>query len=437
MKMRVVGKFALVLALAAFSLCAASTGHAIIQGLTDISPNPTFQLTAKQGHIITDDGNSLFMWGFANGAGPMQYPGPTLIVNQGAVVTVILNNQLSLPVSIVFPGQGNVIAAGGIPGTLAREAPAGGSVTYTFTALNPGTYIYHSGSMPELQVEMGLVGALIVRPSLGAGRAYNHPDTIFDREYLFLLSEADPVIHRMVERGLINEVDNTKAFPVYWFINGRAGVDTLADNFSPFFPNQPYSAVARMHPNEKVLVRMIGAGRDLHPFHLHGNHHSVIAKDGRLLTSTPDVFAPPPDLHEGAFTTTVAPGDTVDAFFTWTGEGVGWDLYGHIGPAGETGQDCVNAGVPLDPNEPLEDHCKPLPVDLPQTDDLTFGIFWSGSPFLGSSGNLPPGEGGFNPSGGLFFMWHSHSEKEITSNNIFPGGMLTFAIVEHPMVPIP
>jgi manganese oxidase len=28
-------------------------------------------------------------------------------------------------------------------------------------------------------------------------------------------------------------------------------------------------------------------------------------------------------------------------------------------------------------------------------------------------------------------MWHSHSEKELTSNNIFPGGMLTFGVVEH------
>ena len=68
---------------------------------------------------------------------------------------------------------------------------------------------------------------------------------------------------------------------------------------------------------------------------------------------------------------------------------------------------------------------------------MTFGPLYSGSPFLGSAGNLPPGEGGFNPNAGMMFMWHSHSEKELTSNNIFPGGMLTWMVIEHPNVTIP
>jgi hypothetical protein len=78
-----------------------------------------------------------------------------------------------------------------------------------------------------------------------------------------------------------------------------------------------------------------------------------------------------------------------------------------------------------------------VPVTLPDLKDLTFGPLYSGSPLVGSPGTLPPGEGGFNPNSGLPFMWHSHNEKELTSNNIFPGGMLTFMIVEHPSIPIP
>jgi hypothetical protein len=27
-------------------------------------------------------------------------------------------------------------------------------------------------------------------------------------------------------------------------------------------------------------------------------------------------------------------------------------------------------------------------------------------------------------------MWHSHTEKELTNNDIFPGGMLTMLIIE-------
>jgi len=62
---------------------------------------------------------------------------------------------------------------------------------------------------------------------------------------------------------------------------------------------------------------------------------------------------------------------------------------------------------------------------------------YSGSPFLGDEGVLPPGEGGLNPNAGYFFMWHSHNEKEMVNNDIFPGGMMTFGIIEPPGVAIP
>ena len=135
---------------------------------------------------------------------------------------------------------------------------------------------------------MGLVGAIIVRPTrLPDRRAYarptERPTPAYDHEYLFLLSEMDPVIHDAVEFGFSDYVDNTEYFPVFWFINGRNGPDTLADTGVPWLPNQPYNALARMHPGEKVLMRVVGAGRDLHPFHHHGNHARIIARDGRLL----------------------------------------------------------------------------------------------------------------------------------------------------------
>jgi len=45
---------------------------------------------------------------------------------------------------------------------------------------------------------------------------------------------------------------------------------------------------------------------------------------------------------------------------------------------------------------------------------------------------LPPGEGGMNPNSGYAFMWHSHNEKEMVNNDIFPGGMMTQVIVLPP-----
>ena len=80
---------------------------------------------------------------------------------------------------------------------------------------------------------------------------------------------------------------------------------------------------------------------------------------------------------------------------------------------------------------------KPFPVILPNQQDLTFGGYYSGSPFLGVFGALPPGQGGLNLNAGYFHMWHSHTEKELINNDIFPGGMMTMVIIEPPGVPIP
>jgi len=404
-----------------FLMLGTMPAQAKIDGLT----GNTFNLTAKADYISTADGGSYMIWGFANGAGRAQYPGPTLIVNQGDTVTINLTNQLTVPVSIVFPGQQGVVATGGSTGVLTQEATIGNPVTYTFTASQPGTYTYYSGTNPDLQIEMGLVGVLIVRPygynpaDISTYKAYNHQDSEYRREYLFFLSEMDPYIHQAVEFGL--PPDTTAWWPVYWFINGRTAPDTMGPANASWLPTQPYNAMPATRPGEKVLLRIVGGGKDSHPFHTHGNHVRIIAKDGRLLSSGPGTGA---DLSKMEFTVTSAPGQTVDAIFVWTGEKMGWDIYGHA------------PTDPLQPGEDPNDHGKPFPVVLPELQNLTFGPWYSGSPFLGAGGTLPPGEGGLNPNAGFFFMWHSHNENEIINFNIFPGGMLTMAVVEAPWVEI-
>ena len=421
----------------------AAHANAVVAGIT----GTTFNLTTGTASFPTPDGDSLFVWlyGDMDGGTAVQYPGPTLIVNQGETVTINLTNNLTVPTSIVFPGQGQVTATGGTPGLLTAEAAAGGgTVSYTFTATHPGTYQYHSGTNTELQVEMGLVGAIIVRPTgfdQATNRtAYGTADSAYDHEYLFLLSEMDPFIHDLVDFGFMDLVDNTEAFPVFWFVNGRNGVDTLSNNFVPWRPNQPYGALARTRPGEKVLLRIVGGGRDQHAFHPHGNHSRIIARDGRLLSSNGGTSA---NLAVDQFTISPTPGGTVDALFNWTSKGLGWDIYG-TGPGFQhqcAGQNLNQGPTPgvIDPatGEDCTYHGDPIPVTLPGLQDLTFGGWYSGSPFLGHFGQLPPGEGGLNLNGGLFFMWHSHNEKELTNFDIFPGGMLTFVVIEPPGTPIP
>ena len=45
-------------------------------------------------------------------------------------------------------------------------------------------------------------------------------------------------------------------------------------------------------------------------------------------------------------------------------------------------------------------------------------------PPSGTQAQLPAGERGFA------FMWHSHNEREITTNNVFPGGMMMMMLVD-------
>lgn len=452
----------IVLAAALLLLVPVGAG-AVVDG---IATGPAFEMTAKAGYVSIADGGSVYCWGFAdtsaaglastlqdgNGnGGLMQYPGPTMIVNEGDAVTVALKNDLGVPVGIVFPGH-EVTASGGNPGAMTREAPPDGTtaVTYSFTAGKPGTYTYYAAN--DLQVQMGLVGVIIVRPASGAGFAYNHDATKFDREYLFLITDMDPTIHELVEQGKMDQVDLSKYWPVYWFFNGRAAPDTLEPSYVGWLPHQPYNCLPQMHPGEKLLIRTVGGARDLHPFHHHGNHARIVAKDGRLLTSDPGNPSVGPDLAFSVFTIRSVPGETIDAIFEWTGKDMGWDIYGTAALGPEFAHNCIDlvnneTGVgPPDgyadaasdhPYEWCADHNTALKVTLPGLQDVVFGGFYSGSPYLGVAGSVPPEEGGLNPNSAFTYMWHSHTEKEIVNNDIFPGGMMTMLFIQAPGVPIP
>src|SRR5208337_4058238 len=102
----------------------------------------------------------------------MQVPGPTLIVTEGNPVTVSLTNNLPTAAgntSILFPGFQLTSTCPNSTtnpqGLLACEAAPGATVTYTFTASAPGTHPYYSGTQGDLQIEMGMYGAVVVLPA--------------------------------------------------------------------------------------------------------------------------------------------------------------------------------------------------------------------------------------------------------------------------------
>jgi len=375
--------------------------------------NPTFSMEARDGHIVLGDGNTMFMWGYALAGQPFQHPGPVLCVNAGDTVTVVLRNNLPEDISMIFPGQDNVLANGataqpqiandGTVTSLTNTAAPGASVSYTFVATNPGTYIYESGTNPEKQVRMGLFGALIVRPVSHADWAYDRANTQYtpEEEFLVLLSEIDPYQHMAAEQG--QPYDLTKYHPTYWLINGRTFPDSIADNFAAWLPTQPYGALARIHPYDPTshphpgMARYINVGTEDYPFHPHGNNGLVIARDGRLLEG-----AGGEDQSFEKFAINIGPSQTWDVLFKW------YDAEGYS----ET---------------------NPVPVTEPDIANLTHGMFYSGSPYLGKLGPLPPGISTLNQCGEYYIISHNHALFQLDAWGMTMAGQITYVRVDPPL----
>jgi len=379
---------------------------------------PNFTLGATSGHIETPDGNSVFMWGYANDAagGKYQNPGPVLCVNEGDVVHVTLNNHLLESASIVFPGQTDVTATGS-PGLFTGEAAPGGSATYTFTASQPGTYLYESGTNPSKQVQMGLYGALVVRPIGHPNWAYGSARTEFDpkREYLLVLHSIDPSLHHNVEIGAPT-YDFSTFHARYFTVTGRAFPDTIQNNGVPWLPNQPYGSLVRVKPYDSAanplpaLVRIANASSLNHPFHPHGFHLRTIAQDGRLLLTSGGG-----DASTEHFGDVVPAGATQDNLFFFK------DVDKFC-----AGTACTAAGVTTQ---------KALPVTIPSYQNLTFkdNVTWyGGNPYLGAKGTLPNLVVSYNVCGEFYFPWHSHALNEFVNFDEGFGGLATLLRVDPP-----
>ncbi len=397
-----------------------------------------FLLTATDGYISMPDGNSVYMWSYGYDNGPFQHPGPVLCVTEGETVNITLVNHLRVPTSIELPGQVDVQADGaaaapefdssGMLVALAKQAAPGGSVSYAFTASEPGTFVYRSGSDPQLQVQMGLFGTIVVRPVQDPGGPAFAYDTVtpavpasdanvdpvaatrtpeqgsaYDpgHEYVLMLSEVDPDLHLAVEQGDVStSSDRTQPYLAHYFlINGRAFPDTIAPNHAGWLPNQPYGALARVQPagagsGLPALLRYAAFGPLSYPFHPHSNHERIIGIDGSYLHDGAS------DLSSEKFAVVVNPGQTQDALFSWTN---------------------------------VEDYTSSsdLSVAPPNGLNLTEGDYWSGSPFLGQSSTLNPG---INPKssecGEYYHVAHSHNLSQATNYGASFGGMLTLIRVD-------
>jgi FtsP/CotA-like multicopper oxidase with cupredoxin domain len=269
-----------------------------------------FTLYVRSTWVRTPDGARIFAFGFTdNPKGEAKIPAPPLIVNEGDTVNITLvNDKDPTKTQHNTQGDGHTIHLHGLdlPAVMDGDpmtSPQGRSILpgekflYSFVARHPGTYWYHCHEGAAEHIQMGMYGALVVRPRGAPNMAY--PNTpAFDKEYTFVLGEMDSGLHQVNYDGLYEgkggEPNWTQYRPNYFFINGKAWPDTMADK----------STHIEGTLGQTVLVRLINTGYALHAMHSHGFHFLVVGTDGRRL-----------DAPYYKDTLSVAPGERYDVLF--------------------------------------------------------------------------------------------------------------------------
>lgn len=267
-----------------------------------------YDLRAAGTTVVMADGTPVPMWGFGLSTEPdVSVPGPVLDVPPGdGTLTVNLTNELDVPISIVIPAlpaPATPVWDDGTTGprtglqqrvfSFTHVTQPGETVAYQWTGVPPGTYLYHSGTHPAVQVPMGLYGA--VRHDAAAGEAYG---AAYDQDAVLVYGEVDPTLNAAVANGTYG----TAAYPTtvgyrprYFLINGQPAGSA---------PALPADVQGRL------LLRLVNAGlRSVVPT-LAAGTMTLLAEDGHA-----SPFA------REAYSMLLAAGQTRDALLVPTAPG--------------------------------------------------------------------------------------------------------------------
>jgi FtsP/CotA-like multicopper oxidase with cupredoxin domain len=230
-----------------------------------------FTLTAEITDWEVEPGKVVQAWTY-NGT----VPGPTIKVQPGDKVRVVLDNQLPQSTAIHWHGIDTPNGMDGVPFITQDPVKPGEEFVYEFVAKGPAVGMYHSHHHAEAQVPDGLLGAFLV------GDEPRPAGVNVSQEIPMVLNDA----------GVIGLSLNGKSFP------GTA------------------PTVAKV--GDWVLIHYMNEGLQVHPMHLHGLPQLVIAKDG----------FPVPQPYS-ADTISVAPGERYSVLVQATNPGV-WAWHCHI-----------------------------------------------------------------------------------------------------------
>jgi hypothetical protein len=203
-----------------------------------------FHLVAEPVKQQIAPNKTLILWGFNGSA-----PGPTIQVNQGDRVRIIVDNHLPEPTSMHWHGFEIPNAMDGEPGISQQPIKPGGRFTYEFALHQEGTYFYHPHM--AMQEMMGMLGAFIMHPKQPYRPAV-------DKDFVLMLQEYAVLPNNVVPNSMNMEFN--------WLtINGKVG---------------PAITPLIVKLGDRVRIRMINLGMDHHPIHLHGHTFYVTGTEG-------------------------------------------------------------------------------------------------------------------------------------------------------------
>jgi manganese oxidase len=203
-----------------------------------------FHLVAEPVKQEIFPGKILNLWGYNGSA-----PGPTIQVNQGDRVRIIVDNHLPEPTSMHWHGFDIPFAMDGGPGLSQDAIRPGGRFIYEFTLQQEGTYFYHSHM--AMQEMMGMIGAFIMHPQ----EPYDPPA---DQDFAIILQEYAVLPN--------NPTPNSMNMEFNWLtLNGKSGPATTP-------------LIARL--GDRVRLRLINLGMDHHPIHMHGHQFVITGTEG-------------------------------------------------------------------------------------------------------------------------------------------------------------
>lgn len=255
----------------------------------------------------------------------LQVPNPQIRLREGDTLRLTIQNQNPLPHTFHLHGGLVPWEMDGVPFLTQMPIHNGEEYTYVYEDLKAGTYWYHCHVDPAHHIDLGMYGAFIVEE--------REPKHSFDREYVLMLDEWDNC-HVHGNADPLTGAENSGEFSgradcMTRFLQDNLAQNTLAnlarDPVCASDPPEPaYSELGcgehmstppqqdprvwwpETHPvykpeyntylingkafpdtspmpvreDERVKVRLINVGEEIHSMHIHGHNMLVTHRDG-------------------------------------------------------------------------------------------------------------------------------------------------------------